>query len=104
MDNFTFLLIGIGLLILSLFLFKKYIALPQLLQSNCDTKCVDGVCFPSCNPKLNINNYDANDSNDTNDENNANYENDTIDTNNQNDNNQSRNLDATKINEDKKMQ
>ena len=53
MENTTLLLIGVGLLILAWIVYKKFVALPPR-PTECETKCVDGVCFPSCNPKLSI--------------------------------------------------
>jgi hypothetical protein len=57
MDNTTLILIGIGLLLLAWVVYKKFVALPPR-PTECETKCVDGVCFPQCstssNPKLSI--------------------------------------------------
>ena len=55
MDNTSLILIGIGLLLLAWVVYKKFVALPPR-PTECETKCADGVCFPSCspNPKLSI--------------------------------------------------
>ena len=52
MEHMTMLLIGLGLLLLAWVVYRKFVALPPH-PTQCETKCVDGVCFPSCSPDSN---------------------------------------------------
>ena len=63
MEHMTMLLIGLGLLLLAWVVYRKFVALPPH-PTQCETKCVDGVCFPSCspdsNPTMNIGDHGSN--------------------------------------------
>ena len=59
MDNTTLILIGVGLLLLAWVIYKRFIALPAR-PTECETKCVDGVCFPSCNPRMTVDDHGTN--------------------------------------------
>ena len=49
METTSVLLIGLALLLLAWVVYKKFVALPPS-PIECETRCVDGVCFPSCQP------------------------------------------------------
>ena len=59
MDNTTLILIGVGLLLLAWIIYKKFIALPTR-PTECETRCVDGVCFPNCNPQMTVDDHGTN--------------------------------------------
>ena len=43
------ILIGVGLLLLAWFIYRKFVMIPTH-PTQCEMRCEDGVCFPSCSP------------------------------------------------------
>ena len=54
MELLTILQWAIGALLVGLLIYFKFVRQPVAKPTECESRCVDGVCFPSCNPRLSI--------------------------------------------------